>query len=205
MLFEVLDNLWNFISFFRKKVKYGNRFHVKGRIFVHGKKAGIVIGDDVTIYSVPTKNPTSGFQHTYLRSEGKGSIVVGNRVGMSHVNITSFNNVTIEDDVLIGSGVKIWDTDFHSVDYENRMVNKNAKSAPIKIKKGAFIGGCSIILKGVTIGERSVVGAGSVVTKDIPADEIWAGNPAKYIRKLGGVSFRTYFMHSSESIGRNVA
>lgn len=145
--FEVLDNLWNFISFFRKKVKYGNRFHVKGRIFVHGKKAGIVIGDDVTIYSVPTKNPTSGFQHTYLRSEGKGSIVVGNRVGMSHVNITSFNNVTIEDDVLIGSGVKIWDTDFHSVDYENRMVNKNAKSAPIKIKKGAFIGGVQLFLK----------------------------------------------------------
>ena len=47
-----------------------------------------------------------------------------------------------------------------------------------------FIGGGSIILKGVTIGERAVVGAGTVVTKDIPAGEIWAGNPARFIRKL---------------------
>ena len=184
----MFDNFWNLFILFRKKVKYGNGFYVTGKLYVHGKKAGIVIGDDVTINSVPTVNPTSGFQHTYLRSEGNGGIVIGNRVGMSHVNITSFNNVTIEDDVLIGSGVKIWDTDFHSVNYEDRMKDKGAKSAPIKIEKGAFIGACSIILKGVTIGERAVIGAGSVVTKDVPADEIWAGNPAKFIRKMGGRS-----------------
>ena len=52
------------------------------------------------------------------------------------------------------------------------------------IGEDVFIGAHSIILKGVTIGARSIVGAGSVVTKDIPADEVWAGNPAKCIRKL---------------------
>jgi acetyltransferase-like isoleucine patch superfamily enzyme len=55
--------------------------------------------------------------------------------------------------------------------------------APVVIKDGAFIGGHSTILKGVTIGERAIVGAGSVVRQNIPADEIWAGNPAKSVRK----------------------
>lgn len=52
----------------------------------------------------------------------------------------------------------------------------------IYIEDGAFIGGNSIILKGVKIGKNSVVGAGSVVTRDIPDGEIWAGNPARKIR-----------------------
>ena len=63
-------------------------------------------------------------------------------------------------------------------------LDKNLKTAPISIEKDAFIGGGTIILKGVRIGEESVVGAGSVVTKSIPAKEIWADNPAKFIRKL---------------------
>ena len=58
------------------------------------------------------------------------------------------------------------------------------KTKPILIKEGAFIGAQSIILKGVTIGKHSVVGAGSVVTKDIPDGEIWGGNPAVFIRKV---------------------
>ena len=58
------------------------------------------------------------------------------------------------------------------------------KSAPVLIKEGAFIGAHSIILKGVTIGKHSIIGAGSVVTKSIPDGEIWAGNPARFIRKI---------------------
>jgi len=51
------------------------------------------------------------------------------------------------------------------------------------IQEGAFVGASSIILKGVTIGKHSIVAAGSVVSKSIPAGEIWGGNPAKFIRK----------------------
>ena len=78
------------------------------------------------------------------------------------------------------------DTDFHSLDFKKRICipDTDIKTGSIVIKKGAFIGSHSIILKNVTIGENSIIGAGSVVTRDIPANEIWAGNPVKFIKKI---------------------
>ena len=58
------------------------------------------------------------------------------------------------------------------------------KCAPVVIENNVFIGAHCIILKGVSIGENSIIGAGSVVTKNVPANQIWAGNPAKFIRKI---------------------
>ena len=52
------------------------------------------------------------------------------------------------------------------------------------IENNVFIGANSMILKGVKIGDRSIIGAGSVVTKNVPSDQIWAGNPAKFIREI---------------------
>lgn len=81
----------------------------------------------------------------------------------------------------------MYTTDFHSLNPEVRStVNdmKQRKSAPVVIMDHAFIGAHCIILKGVTIGKNAIVGAGSVVTKSIPDNEIWAGNPAKFIRKV---------------------
>ena len=105
---------------------------------------------------------------------------------MSNVAICSFMKVRIEDDVYIGGDVRIYDTDFHSLDFSNRVgpVDNKIKSLPVLIKHGAFIGASSIILKGVTVGEYSIIGAGSVVTKNIPNGEIWAGNPAKFLKTV---------------------
>lgn len=185
---SLFNNLWNIIVLKRKDVKISNDLYISGRIYIHGKKGGIIIGDGVTIHSSENVNPTSGVNHTHLRTEGIGKIIIGNHVGISHANITSFDSINIEDHVLIGSGVKIWDTDFHSIEYKDRIQKPDTKicSSPINIKEGAFIGACSIILKGVTIGKYSVVGAGSVVTKNIPDYEVWAGNPARYVKKLRG-------------------
>lgn len=101
---------------------------------------------------------------------------------------TCANSIVLEDNVLLGSGCKIYDTDFHALEYTER-VKGNYKGAPIntapvKIDEGVFIGAGSFVLKGVHIGKHSIIGAGSVVTKDIPKNEIWAGNPAKFIRKI---------------------
>ena len=96
--------------------------------------------------------------------------------------------ITIGDNVTIGGNTVIYDTDFHSLNPEirlNKSIDKlNAKSGKVTIKDNVFIGAHSTILKGVTIGFNSVVGACSVVTRDIPDNEIWAGNPAQFIKSV---------------------
>ena len=98
-----------------------------------------------------------------------------------------FKILVLEDDVMIGGSCCIYDSDFHSLKSVNRSLTKQDNDIhhkPVIIKRGAFIGAHSIILKGVTIGENSVIGAGSVVTKSVPSNEIWAGNPAKYLKTI---------------------
>lgn len=91
--------------------------------------------------------------------------------------------VTLGNRVLVGPNVQIY-TATHPVDYKVRgSLLEYAK--PIEIGSDVWIGGGSIICPGVTIGDRSIIGAGSVVTKDIPNDVVAAGNPCKVIRTLG--------------------
>ena len=86
-----------------------------------------------------------------------------------------------------GGGTSVYTTDFHSLDpiiRASKDDQKHSKSAHVVICDNVFIGAKCIILKGVTIGENSVIGAGSVVTKNVPANQIWAGNPAKFIKNV---------------------
>lgn len=112
----------------------------------------------------------------------------GNFSGISSTAIACTNEITIGDYVNIGAGCLIMDSNFHNLDWKVRMDRmrewKTAQSAPIYIGNCAFIGARSIICKGVTIGDHAIIAAGSVVVKDIPADEIWGGNPAKFISKV---------------------
>lgn len=81
----------------------------------------------------------------------------------------------------------IYDTEFHSLDPLSQTSKEDfqyRKKAPVIIKDNAFIGAFSIILKGVIIGENSIIGAGSIVTHSVPDNQIWAGNPAKFIRDI---------------------
>lgn len=175
----IIDNIWNYLLFKYYKVKVGTNLICDGRIIIqgHGKYN---IGNNVHIISRENKNPVGG-NKTVLQTLENGEINIGNNVGLSHAILCARENITIEDNVLIGGGVKIYDNDFHAVEYNNRMLNpdKHIKRGRVYIKEGAFIGAQTIILKNVTIGKHSIIGAGSVVTKTIPDGEIWAGNPAK--------------------------
>ncbi len=104
-------------------------------------------------------------------------------------------SITVESDVLISYECILSDSNNHSLNYNIRKRDladwregkhdwSTTKSAPIKVSRGAWIGARAIILKGVTIGEGAVIGAGSVVSSDVPAWTIVAGNPAKVIRAL---------------------
>ncbi len=105
---------------------------------------------------------------------------------MSNSAIYCAEKITVGDNVMIGGSCKIWDTDFHPLNTLLRTENPNEgyKTKPIIIGNNVFIGGFSIILKGTTIGDGSIIGAGSVVSGTIPAGEIWAGNPARFIKKI---------------------
>jgi len=123
-----------------------------------------------------------------LRTLKNGArIVIGHHVGMSGVSICAAQSIVIEDNCLLGANVIIADTDFHAVGYEERRYSRNWDEIPsesIVIGKNVFIGACSIILKGVHLGDNCIIGAGSVVTCSVPAFSIFAGNPA---RKVGEV------------------
>lgn len=164
---------------------YGANFRTRGRILVRGT-GSIKLGDYVTINSCLESNPIGGDTKSVLFAKNDGKIVIGIRVGISNSAIVAIDNISIEDNVFIGGGCRIYDHDFHSLEYEDRVIgtDSNVLSAPVQIKEGAFIGAGSIILKGVTIGCHSVIGAGSVVAKDVPNNEIWAGNPARFIKSI---------------------
>ena len=88
--------------------------------------------------------------------------------------------------VKLGADVVLLDNDSHSLDYMKRRNPKTDKvaSAPIEIEDDVLIGARTVVLKGVKIGARTIIGAGSVVTKDIPEDCIAAGNPCRVIKKV---------------------
>lgn len=111
---------------------------------------------------------------------------LGNNVGMSNVTIVATKKIIIGSNVMIGGGVTIVDSDFHSLDYKNWFTpndEKNMISKDVAIGDNVFIGMNSLILKGVSIGNNSIVAAGSIVTKSIPSNELWGGNPAVFIKK----------------------
>jgi acetyltransferase-like isoleucine patch superfamily enzyme len=187
--YKYLSGAYNFLvnMVFLKvsKVTHEGNLKIQGRIFIRNK-GKINIGKNVKINSGIRYNPIGCEVNTRLVTYKSGEIIIGNDVGISNSIFISRLKIQIEDNVLIGNGCKIWDNDFHSLEVDKRhSVDKLLiKSSKILIKKNAFIGGCSIVLKGVTIGENSVIGAGSVVSKDIPNNEIWAGNPIRFIKRI---------------------
>jgi acetyltransferase-like isoleucine patch superfamily enzyme len=162
-------------------------FRIKsyGFLFV-SNKGSIVLGKNIVVNSNRFANIIGGDTQSNFMVGRNALLSLGDRVALSNSTICCRESVIIEHDVMIGGGCKIWDTDFHPISIEQRKKdpNSNYKNKPVRIQAHAFIGANSIIMKGVTIGENSVIGAGSVVRTDIPSNEIWAGNPAVFVKKL---------------------
>lgn len=180
--------LLNFPSILRNHVQVGKSCHFRGRVYfktVGNRFPHIKIGNHVNINSSLKSDPIGGQTKTILYTRNQGRIEIGDRVGMSNTAIVAENSVTVGEYTNIGGGTKIYDTDFHSLNSMDRLNgDKNVRSTPVTIGKRVFIGGHCIILKGVTIGDDAVIGAGAVVSRDVPCGEIWAGNPAVFIRKI---------------------
>ena len=162
----------------------GNNIQILGKVFwiIRGKFS---IGDNLYFSSGDGVNPIAGNAQGAVYVESDAKLEIGNDVGMSCTRIWCHESVTIGNHVKIGACVLIMDTDVHPMDYSVRRITKDGtKSAAIVIEDDVWVGAHTIILKGVTIGARSIIGAGSVVTKSIPADCVAAGNPCRVIKML---------------------
>lgn len=138
-------------------------------------------------------NNTNIWQYCVIFPEAK----IGDNCNIcAHVlienDVTVGNNVTVKSGVQLWDGITVEDSVFigPNVTFTNDLFPRSKvhpkEYAKTIIKKGASIGANSTIVCGHTIGENAMIGAGSVVTHDVPAGEIWYGNPARFVRKIEG-------------------
>ena len=175
--------LWRWEAQF-KGVEFQGRSVFMGRPLVTvAKGARIVLGDGVRIASEVRANPLGCFQPSALRAMAPGAqIILGRNVGISATVICAGVSIEVGEGTIMGAGAVVLDNDFHrpaggwewAPEYQ-------AKARPVKIGRGVFVGARALILKGVTIGDRAVIGAAAVVTRDVPARHLAVGNPARVI------------------------
>lgn len=183
-----LSNKITWWKFYSNNIKFKS-FSTNGIPFVMVARNGsLTIGDNLKLNNKLYGNPIGRPQPCIFVVDHKAEIHIGNNVGLSSTALVAHKKIHIGNNVKIGGGVCIYDTDFHSLKSIDRLQaitdRENEKIIEVVIKDNVFIGAHSTILKGVTIGTNSIIGACSVVTKSIPPNEIWAGNPAKFIRKI---------------------
>lgn len=170
-------------------IKYGTGLVVNSfPICRRASGARIQLGCNVTINNKINENLAGIAHRTVLAAVEEGAeLVIGNEVGISGAVLFCTCSVIIEDHVNIGVGVKIYDTDFHPIDAMARRVHdvSQIKTAPVRICRDVWLGAESMVLKGVTIGARSIVAARAVVVKDVPEDCVVAGIPAQIVARLG--------------------
>jgi acetyltransferase-like isoleucine patch superfamily enzyme len=149
--------------------------------------SNIKIGRNVSLVSCSFSTGLGVNHPVVLRTLASGATIsIGDRVGISGGSICAARSIEIGAGSMLGANVTIADTDFHSLypAFRGENCHPSIRTAAVTIGERVFIGTNSIILKGVSIGSNSVIGAGSVVTHDIPDNCIAAGNPCRVIRTL---------------------
>ena len=175
----------------KNHIALGKRVRIVGRIQIMNDRenpGSISIGDCSVLNSHYQKaNPLGYNTPCVFRLKNGGSISIGAHVGISNSVFVSYGEpISIGDHTLIGGGCKLYTTDFHPISPELRRQGdlEHANTGRIAIGENAFIGAGTTVLKGVRIGKNAVIGACSVVTKDVPENEIWGGNPARFIKRI---------------------
>ena len=191
---KISNELWRWASYLNirllfslNRIGWGNNWRFYGvPIIQKHRQSTMRFGPGLNLRSTVRSNPLGPNHPVILCTWQAGAVLeIGEIFGMTGGTICAAEHITIGNCVIIGANCTIIDTDFHPLDPEVRRRSPQAvQTAPISIEDDVFIGMNCLILKGVTIGRSSVVGAGSVVTRDVPSGVIVAGNPAKVLRKL---------------------
>ena len=165
-------------------IELGEDLILNGRHYLYRFRGSrIQLGPRVCLNSSLRSNPIGCSRPVSLRTMRPGAeIVLGAGVGLSSTSVCAAKRVEIGEGTFVGADAMIFDNDFHAPNGDwNWGDFAPDNPQPVIIGRGVFIGARAIVLKGVTIGDRAIVGAGAVVTKDIPARHIAAGNPARVI------------------------
>jgi acetyltransferase-like isoleucine patch superfamily enzyme len=160
-----------------KKVSIGKAFRVYGTFKIKGP-GKVIIGDNCFVIADLIKPVTlaTNFQNA--------EIILGNKVGLNGTTIQCYNKIAIKDLCNIADAY-IVDSPAHSLSSERRNIDDQLiKTAPVIIEENVWISTNVVVSYGVTIGKNSVIGAMSLVRENIPADCFYAGNPARFIKKI---------------------
>lgn len=190
-LYSVLAKVWNVFSINGNGVKIKKGYKLRGFIYFDcHKTANVTIGEGFVANSGFFYNNIGRQQATSIIAKKGSTIRIGSNVGISSCTLVSQKKIIIGNNVRIGGNVVVYDSDFHSLDVKERIsipeVKINIRSKEVTIEDNVFIGSHVTILKGSHIGENSIIGACSVISGNVPPNEIWGGNPAKFIKKLKG-------------------
>lgn len=161
-------------------LKFGKGISFIGVPKFKNKPGGkIIIGDYCSFLSKPKANLIGINRPCIISTQTSiAEVKIGNNCGFSGTVIGAFTRIELKDNVRCGANTLITDSDWHTDD------PRCGISKPILIEENVWLGEGVKVLKGVTIGRNSVIGAGSIVTKSIPSNTIAAGNPCKVIRTL---------------------
>lgn len=185
--FSVLIN--RLLMIFRRNTSIGVGFRMRGYVKWQCHPHSVVrIADNVQIISGVGKNPLGRSQRTSIRLDENAELQIGSNSGLTNVTIWCRSGLHIGTNVKVGGGVMFLDSNMHSLNYLDRQSTVDdligTISRPIVVGNDVFIGTGAVIMKGVALGDRSIIAAFSVVTKNVPPGEIWGGNPARLIRKI---------------------
>ena len=171
----------------KKNIRLGKniRFKKFPLLQIH-KKAQLIIGDNVIINSDNTNYHFNMHSHCKLMLDKPGALIqIGDNSRIHGTCIHAYTSVIIGRNCLIAANTQIMDGNAHDVSFNDpsNRINTHGTSKPVNIKDNVWIGANVIILPGVTIGEGSIISAGSVVNKSIPENVIACGNPAVVLPK----------------------
>lgn len=174
--------------FFYNRIPWGRGWRLYGLpVIQKHRRSRMEFGANLQLRSTLGSNPLGVTHAVILSTRGAYAVLaVGDDFAMSGGAISAAEKIEIGNRVAVGANSVIVDTDFHPLSLEQRVTHNNAgETAPVRIEDDVFIGMGCLVLKGVTIGNGSVIGAGSVVTRNIPPGVIAAGNPARVLREVG--------------------
>lgn len=178
-LYALLNGYWYKFKFFItfKKVKIGKAFRVYGKLRILGP-GKVVIGDNCIVISNLIKSVT------IMTALPKAEVIVGNSVGFNGTVIQCYESIVIEDLCNI-SDAYIVDSQAHHLSSDRRFLSdETVYKNPVRIRRNVWVSVNVVISHGVTIGENSVIGACSLVNKEIPENCLYAGYPAKFIKTI---------------------